>query len=258
MSYKKEEFDRYTLYCGDCLEILPELSGVDSVITDPPYSSGARTATSIRARAGMTRGEQWKDEVLMNDRMTTTGFVWMMRHVAIDCAAILSPGGSFLSFIDWRQYPQLYGAIETSNLRIQNLVVWDKEVIGMGNGFRNRHELIIHASNGVPNVFDKGTANIITAKRISSSDIHPTEKPESIYLSILPVISDKHHTILDPFMGSGTTGVACANLGRKFIGIEIEPKYYDIARRRISDAYAQGQLFEPEDIHQPEQQDLGL
>jgi len=60
-------------------------------------------------------------------------------------------------------------------------------------------------------------------------------------------------TILDPFMGSGTTGVACANLGRRFIGIEIEPKYYDIARKRISEAYAQGQLFTEPEEQKPEQ-----
>lgn len=140
------------LYLGDCLEVLPSIGEVEAVITDPPYSSGARTSAAIRGRTGMSRGDNWKDDPLMNDRMTTTGFIWMMRNVVKDCEELLAEGGSFLSFIDWRQYPQLYGAIETCNLRIQNMVVWDKEVIGMGNGFRNQHELLIHAAKGVPNV----------------------------------------------------------------------------------------------------------
>jgi site-specific DNA-methyltransferase (adenine-specific) len=251
-----EQIGDATLYCGDALEILPTLSGVDAVVTDPPYSSGARTSVSIRARTGMTRGAMWADESLMNDRMTTTGFVWMLRHVAMDCGQILSDGGSFLCFIDWRQYPQLYGAIETCNLRIQNLVVWDKVDIGMGNGFRNRHELLIHASRGVPRVYHKGTANVIACKRIASSEIHPTEKPIYIYHQILPVVTELDQIVLDPFMGSGTTGVACANLGRKFIGIEIEPKYFDIACERIERAYQQPRLFDDEELAQPEQLEL--
>jgi len=78
---------------------------------------------------------------------------------------------------------------------------------------------------------------------------HPTQKPLGVMEWSIGQLPSDATTILDPFMGSGTTGVACANLGRRFIGIEIEPKYYDIARKRISDAYAQGQLFketEPE------------
>jgi DNA modification methylase len=75
---------------------------------------------------------------------------------------------------------------------------------------------------------------------------HPTQKPIGVMTWCLQQVPEPVQTILDPFMGSGTTGVACAQLGRKFIGIEIEPKYFDIACRRIEQAYAQGKLFEPE------------
>jgi len=245
------------LYCGDSLEILPTLGRVDGVITDPPYSSGARTSAAIRGRSGMTRGERWADESLMNDRMTTTGFTWMMRHVAMDCHDLLVDGGSFLSFIDWRQYPQLFGAIETSNLRIQNLIVWDKVDIGMGNGFRNRHELLIHASRGVPMVFDKSVANVLTYKRIASSEIHPTEKPQAIFSAILPVVTAPGMTVLDPFMGSGTSGVSAINLHRKYIGIEIDPKHFDTACYRIEEAWRSRPIMFSFDLSQrPEQAEL--
>src|SRR5690606_9161061 len=78
---------------------------------------------------------------------------------------------------------------------------------------------------------------------LERSQVHPTQKPEKLIEHIVKISSKPGGAVLDPFMGSGTTGVACANLGRKFIGIEIEPKYFDIACRRIEAAYAQGRLF---------------
>ena len=234
-----EQIGNATLYLGDCLEILPTLGKVDAVITDPPYSSGARTAAEVRGRTGMSRGDLWKSQPLANDRMTTTGFVWMMRHVVMDCAALLDEGGSLLSFIDWRQYPTLYGAIETCNLRVQTMVVWDKKDMALGNGFRNQHELLIHAAKGVPRVYNKSVPNVLRVKRISASEDHPTEKPQEIYNPLISVVTDKGQTVLDPFMGSGSAGVAAMNSGRGFIGIEIEPKYFDVACRRIDAAQRQ-------------------
>ena len=86
---------------------------------------------------------------------------------------------------------------------------------------------------------------------------HPTQKPLPLMLWCLSFLP-KAQTILDHFMGSGTTGVACANLGREFIGIEREPKYFDIACRRIARAQAQGQLLPPEPVAAPEQQTMEL
>ena len=74
--------------------------------------------------------------------------------------------------------------------------------------------------------------------------LHPTQKPVELFRYLIKTYSNFGDLIIDPFMGSGTTGVACVNLGRKFIGIEIEPKYFDIACERISAAQAQGRLFE--------------
>ena len=84
---------------------------------------------------------------------------------------------------------------------------------------------------------------------------HPCPKPESFMRWMVGKASLPDETVLDPFMGSGTTGVACMNLGRRFIGIEIEPKYFDIACERIERAYAQGKLFQPEPA-KPEQQEI--
>jgi site-specific DNA-methyltransferase (adenine-specific) len=229
------------LRLGDCLEVLRSLpdESADAVITDPPYCSGARTAADVRGRQGMSRGTLWKSRPLPNDQMTATGFVWLLREVALEAQRILKQGGAFLSFIDWRQYPMAYGAIETANLRIQTMVVWDKKVMALGNGFRNQHELIIHASKGVPNVFDRSVPNVLSIDRISASELHPTEKPVPLMRILLDVVTPVGGSVVDPFMGSGTTGVACAIAGRDFIGVEFDKHYFEIAQRRIAEAQAQ-------------------
>ena len=245
MTYqRKEVIGDCTLYQGDCLEVMTTLGEFDAVVTDPPYCSGARTSADVAGRGGMSRGQRWKAKPITNDRMTVTGFTWLLRHVAEACYTMLPEGGSFVSFIDWRQYPTLYGVVESVNFRVQNVAVWDKEDMALGNGFRNQHEFAIHAAKGVPLIYDRGTPNVLRVKRISSSDLHPTEKPAELLRRLVSVVSPIGGSVLDPFMGSGTTGVACVNLGRKFTGIELDPGYFDVACRRIEEAYKQPRLFE--------------
>ena len=121
--------------------------------------------------------------------------------------------------------------------------MWDKEDMALGNGFRNQHELILHAAKGVPKVHHRGTANVLRCKRVSASDDHPTEKPVGIMERLISVVSGSGETILDPFMGSGTTGVAAVKNNRDFIGIEVDPAFFDIACRRIEDAQRQQRMF---------------
>lgn len=231
------------LYHGDCLEIMRGLAdaSVDAVVTDPPYCSGARTNAAVTNRGGMQRGARWNAKPLDSDQMTTTGFTWLMREVGREVLRVLKDGGWFVSFVDWRQYPTLYGALETTNLRVNNMIVWDKCSFALGNGFRNQHELAIVASKGTPTVHNRATGNVLNVKRLGNSELHPTEKPVGLFLPILRVVSPPGGIVLDPFMGSGTTGVAAAQEGRDFIGIERERSYYEIAERRI--AAAQPPLF---------------
>jgi site-specific DNA-methyltransferase (adenine-specific) len=240
---REEVIGECRLILGDCLDVLPELDEADAVIADPPYCSGARTTAEVSGRGGMSRGQLWKSRPMDNDRMTTTGFSWLMRQVGCEAERLLKQGGSFLSFIDWRQYPTLYGCLEACNLRIQGMVVWDKEDMALGNGFRNQHELIIHAAKGTPAVYDRSIPNVLRCKRISQSEIHPTEKPAALYEALVRVVSPRAGLVADPFMGSGTCGVACARLGRRFVGIERDPKHFAAACRRIEAAYGQGDLF---------------
>ena len=231
--------DGITIYHGDTLDVLAELTTtVDAVVTDPPYASGTRTEASKSSSGAMLRSPRWAALPIENDQMTTTGFVWLLRAVAQRCRPLLPDGGSFVSFIDWRQWPNLVGALETCNYRIQGMIVWDKGSMGLGNGFRSQHELVCHAAKGVPNINDRGTGNVIRAARVAPDD-HPSPKPVGLMEQIIDVVTPPAGTVLDPFMGSGSTLRAAANTGRQAIGIEYEERYCEIAANRL----AQGSLF---------------
>lgn len=228
------EDDAVTLYHGDALDVLAELSiEVDAVITDPPYASGTRHEAGKSSSGAMLRAGRFADRPIDLDQMTTTGFVWLMRAVAIGTRPMLVEGGSFISFIDWRQWGNLTGALETANLRIQTMGVWDKESIGMGNGFRGQHELICHASKGVPKVYDKSVGNVFRHRRVEPVD-HPSPKPEEVMQRLISVVTPRGGLVLDPFAGSGTTLRAAKNIGRRAIGIESVREYCDVAVSRLT------------------------
>ena len=186
----------------------------------------------------MLRAGRFSDRPIDLDQMTTTGFVWLLRAVGQWARVELVEGGSLLSFIDWRQWPNLVGAIETANLRVQGMVVWDKGHFGMGNGFRSQHELICHASKGVPTIYNKGTGNVLQSPRQEPID-HPSPKPESLMERLIKVVTPEGGTVVDPFSGSGTTLVAAKLSGRRAIGIEMDEGYCEVTAKRL----AQGVLL---------------
>lgn len=227
--------DAVTIYHGDTLDTLDALcdATVGAVVTDPPYASGARTEAAKSSSGAMLRSVRWAAKPIENDQMTTIGFVWLMRAVGQAVRPMLPDGGSLLSFIDWRQWPNLVGALETCNYRVQGMVVWDKGHFGLGNGFRAQHELICHASKGVPTIVDKGVGNVLRWPRVEPVD-HPSPKPEPLMQQLIEVVTEPGAVVLDPFMGSGTTLRSAKNIGRRAIGIEIEERYCEIAANRCA------------------------
>lgn len=227
------EDGRAVIFHGDVLDVLAETEPtIDSVVTDPPYASGTRLEAHKSASGAMLRAGRFADRPIELDQMTTTGFVWLIRAVAARCRHLLPDGGSFLSFIDWRQWPNLAGALETCNLRVQGMVVWDKGSMGLGNGFRSQHELVCHASKGVPTIHDKGCGNVLAAGRVEPVD-HPSPKPVGLLARMIEVVTPPGGVVLDPFMGSGSTLRAALDCGRRAIGIEVEERYCEIAAKRL-------------------------
>jgi site-specific DNA-methyltransferase (adenine-specific) len=242
------ESEGVQLYLGDCLEIMPELAAgsVDAVVTDPPYSSGARQSNQMRARGAMLRSDKWEKAWMGTDNLSSYGFAFFMRGLLLACFEKCRDGAHLYSFIDWRNYPLLFGVAESAGWRVNNMLVWDKEIFGMGNGYRNQHELVLLCSRGAPSDYMRhDLPNVLSSRRVKQ-DAHPTEKPASLIGIMLSASSAPGSLVLDPFMGSGTTGVACVQTGRRFIGIEIDPGYFDIAKKRISEAQLQTRLPFPE------------
>lgn len=215
-SVKKEIIGDCTLYLGDCLEILPTLGKVDAVVTDPPY--GMDFQSNHRA--------------VQYDRIANDGngdlFMWACQIVV---------NHSLYVFCRW------------DGLRIapypKSLITWVKNNWSMGDlehaHARQTEVALFYA--GPQHAFPEGRPTDVVYAPRTGNEYHPTEKPVHLMEQFCKWTAG---TIVDPFMGSGTTGVACVNLGRKFIGIEIEPKYFDISCKRIDAAVRQGRLFESE------------
>jgi site-specific DNA-methyltransferase (adenine-specific) len=224
-----------TIYHGDCLDVVAQIErgAVDAVLTDPPFSSGARTDAGKTTRGAMLRGSKWDADWFSHDNMATHGFLFLMRLLGSELLRVVRVGGTGHFFIDWRMYPNLYGALESSGWQVKNLLVWDKHHFGMGTNYRNQHELIIYAERGTADFHDHGIGNVLRAKRPGTEN-HPTEKPTDLIGSMLRAVTLPGAVVLDPFMGSGSTLVAAKQCGRNAIGIEIEERYCEIAAERLS------------------------
>jgi len=199
------------LYLGDALEILPMLGKVDCVVTDPPY--GTSFVGGYNRNGAQIQGD---DDLSV--------MIAALKQCPQDAIVFHAPRMS-AKFYQQTPFMPWYGAI-----------AWDKRAPGMGGGLRYQHECI--ALSGDPTRWS-GMFSVISVYRNAKE--HPHQKPVNTLVHLLNNYNAK--SILDPFMGSGTTGVACAKLGRRFIGIEIEERYFQIACERIQKAYDQPDLF---------------
>ena len=243
-----------TLYCGDCLEVLPtlEAGSVDAVVTDPPYSSGGMVRGD---RMASTRKKYQSSQVLdekplfTGDNRDQRGFlawcsVWLM-HLE----QVTVPGGVCCLFTDWRQLPTTTDALQSGGFVWRGIVPWDKcNSRPMPNRFTSQCEYVVWGTNG-PRDFDTEGATyhdgIIRCQPPPNCDrVHSTQKPVEA-MTPLVEIAKPSEVVLDPFMGSGTTGVACIQAGRKFIGIEKTPHYFEESKRRIIDELNRVKFLEP-------------
>ena len=240
-----EQIGDATLYLGDCLEILPTLESdsVDMVWTDPPYGH-SNHENDLNAQLNGHRGIE--SEPIAND--DSDGMRQVVDGMLGEAARILKPdccccccccGGGPKPTFAW-----VANRMDEQNLKFFHAVIWDKSNPGLGWRYRRQYEMVMIAHRDGGKLLwadNERTARNIYKELPPRDRFHPNEKPQSMVEHFIGLHGPQ--LVVDPFMGSGTTGVACANLGRKFIGIEIEPKYFDIACERIDAAYAQGRLF---------------
>lgn len=229
-----EKIGNATLYLGDCHEVLPLLPKVGALVTDPPYE--------ISASGGGIGG---KRQYLTDIRgHIDNGFE----------IGMLSAFENWMVFCGKPQLMDLMMQATNQGLRWQ-LRTWNKtNPTPLTNAnYLPDTEYMVHAFK--THVW-QGKKRWIVGNVEKSGFDHPTVKPQYVMLDALQCASNYGDTVLDCFMGSGSTGVACMTLGRKFIGIEREPKYFEIACERIDMAQAQATLFEP--AARAEQHDLAL
>lgn len=239
MSRIEQLAEGVTLYCGDCREILPTLGKVDAVVTDPPY---------VGLKGNF---DHFKTNNLATCRITTRGvgdlwgasFDWLPAAKALaDRALIIFCGYADVALL--KNAADLDGwlitwAFENSPPSVRN-TPW----------FRNEFAWVLKTGTAtwrkIPTVIRHPKLNAGCAgspERILNDDgtaAHPTQKPVAV---VSALFCPEFRTVLDPFMGSGTTGVASVKLGRYFIGIERDPKYFDIACRRIQAALDAPDMF---------------
>lgn len=202
-----------TLYLGDCRDILPTLGPVDAVVTDPPYGIDYGRAGGF---SSSHRWGRWRGNVAWDQERPAREIFDLMR--ACSSNQIIWGGNYFTDYLP----PTM------------QWLVWDK-----GQRDFSLADCEFAWSS------QQKAARIITyarGKAVWDGKEHPTQKPVEVMVWCLGFLA-KAKSILDPFMGSGTTGVACIHADRAFIGIEREPSYFDIACRRIEEAYKQPRLF---------------
>lgn len=235
-----EQIGDCMLYNGDCLEVMAGLDKVDHVVSDPPYEDELHKAIGrIRRNDG-------------REMITELGFdgVNSSRADIVKEVVRVSNGWAILFTLAegvraWRDEIQVCGA------KYDTCIAWVKpdstpRMNGQGRPARG-FECAVTAwcAPGYRKWNAGGKRGVYThlTNQRDRDGRHPTEKPVPLMRELLSDFTLPSQTILDPFMGSGTTGVACARMGRKFIGCELDPKYFDVACDRIAKAYAQGDMF---------------
>lgn len=235
---------------GNCLEVLKDLDPdcADLVLIDPPYSSGGLFAG---ARKQDTRIKYTDTDFngaarfpsFSGDNMDQHSFIEFMVQVSMRLREKTKDGGAIAAFIDWRNLPAMTDAIQMGGWVWRGIVVWDKGISrNIPGRFRNDCEYIVWGTNGRKEVDWKAAKGAKAMQGIyhisgvgTKQKRHQTEKPVEL-LKALIQICPEGGTVIDCFMGSGSTGVACIEEGRSFIGIELSDHYFEVASERIQEA----------------------
>jgi site-specific DNA-methyltransferase (adenine-specific) len=241
-----------SLYCADCLTILPLLpaGSVDCIVTDPPYSSGGMVRGD-RMQSTRTKYQQsdvkTEHAVFTGDNRDQRGWVAWMTLWLLYAMRGTKPGAMACLFTDWRQLPSTTDAIQAGGWVWRGIAPWDKiNARPQPNRLKAQAEFVVWGTNGPRNYSTEGATYHDGVFRvlppIGDDREHSTQKPVEL-MEKLVCIAGHGETVLDPFMGSCSTGVACVRTGRRFIGIEMDRGYFDISVRRIQAAIDDGALF---------------
>jgi len=234
----------HVIVCGDATDpaVLERLMGEDKcrfIFTDEPYN--------VKIQNNVTRGSH-REFAMASGEMTDSQFFEFNNSWIGAAVPYLTDGGVFGTFIDWRGYPTVHAAATTLGLTALNLVVWNKTNAGMGSLYRSQHELLpLFKKGNAPYVNNvalgrrgrwrsnswsyPGASSIGSDARRCLQD-HPTVKPTVMLEDAILDLTDRGEVVLDAFLGSGSTLIACEKTGRICRGVELDPLYVDVILRR--------------------------
>ena len=263
MTFREERIGNQRLILGDCLEVMRGLASgsIDMIWTDPPYGHSNHDG-DLNARLNDHRNIESKP--ISND--DADGMRRVVDGMLSEAARVLSPdcccccccccgGGGPRPTFAW-----VADRMDREGLTFFHSVIWDKKNPGLGWRYRRQHEMIMisHRTGGrLLWADDTRAARNIFDMMPPRDRTHPNEKPVGLVEHFITLHSTVDQTILDPFMGSGTTLVACQKLGRHGIGIEIDPDYFEIACKRVEEAARQPDLFIA-DVPKPQQEAMEI
>ena len=241
---REEIIGRARLILGDCLEVMPAIGPVDHIVCDPPYEAlihKLKNGLSGRLRTDGGPNLQGLDFECIDD----------IRAPFVQASTLICQGW-FIAFCTPEGVAKWADEINVGSMKYKRACVWVKpdatpQLNGQGPAQGAENFIVAWAGSGFARWNAGGKRGVYTYCTNNSErhGEHPTEKPRKLMAEILADFTNPGQTILDPFMGSGTTGVAAVQMGRDFIGVEKEERYFDIACKRIEQAQRQGDMFIP-------------
>ena len=223
-----------TLYQGDCLDLMKKIpdKSVDMVLTDPPYLCDYSRHDS-KSRFS---------KKIANDENNSAN-EGMIESYLQECFRIMKDNTAVYCFCNYKKIDFFKQQIEKAGFNLKNIIIWDKQRNGMGDlstTFGYSYEFIVFASKGQPKIRGKRISDVWQFARVKPKEqTHQNQKPIDLLKQAIEKSSDEGAVVFDGFMGSGSTGVACVNTNRNFIGIELDEHYFEVAKNRIEQAQKQ-------------------
>ena len=238
--------EAFSTFQGDALKHLSTFAdnSFDALISDPPYSSGGQFR-SDRAQATGAKYTQTGPKAktfadFPGDNRDGRSFQYWMTLILSECFRVTKPGAPICLFTDWRQLPTMSDALQAAGFVWRGVYVWDKTLAARPRKgyFRQQAEFVVWGSKGALPAKPDALAlpGLTTCSVQKGGRFHQTGKPVELMKQIVK-ICEPGGLVLDPFMGSGSTGVACAETGRRFSGIEYTEHYHSVAVERLQEAF---------------------
>ena len=231
------------IHNDDCLNVFKTINdnSIDLIVSDIPYKivSGGCTKDTVKIRATKFMGEMLDRYSLEDHNLIKSGKLFKHNDIKFSeflpsLYRILKDDSHCYLMVNGRNLNELQNEAEKVGFKYQNLLVWDKGNATPNKWYMNACEFILFLRKGkAKNINNLGSKTILSVPNVRNK-MHPTEKPVELMQILIENSSNENDTVLDPFMGSGSSGVACINTHRNFIGIELDKTYFDIAQNRIN------------------------